>query len=83
MLLNPFTGFCKFHLMNWKTHIEQLMEAGATPALIADRIGVTANAVREILAGRTKSPRADAAFKLAKLTAADFAQSADDAEAAA
>lgn len=58
--------------MNWKTHIEQLMEAGATPALIADRIGVTANAIREILAGRTKSPRADAAFKLAKLGPADF-----------
>lgn len=72
MLLTGATGFCSFRRMDWKTHIEQLMEAGATPALIADRIGVTANAVREVLAGRTKSPRADAAFKLAKLTASDF-----------
>lgn len=59
--------------MDWKTHIKMLIEAGATPAQIADRIGVTANAIREIIAGRTKAPRADAAFRLANLTAADFA----------
>lgn len=58
--------------MDWKNHIESLLEAGATPALIANRIGVTPNAVREILAGRTKAPRAAAAFKLAKLTPAKF-----------
>ncbi|KDE88242.1 XRE family transcriptional regulator [Stenotrophomonas maltophilia] len=63
--------------MDWKTHIKKLIEAGATPAQIADRIGVTANAIREILAGRTKSPRADAAFRLANLTEADFAPAAE------
>ncbi|AJQ88076.1 hypothetical protein ACQR5V_21550 [Xanthomonas oryzae pv. oryzicola] len=59
--------------MDWKSHIEQLIAAGATPALIAQRIGVTANAIREILAGRTTAPRADAAFKLAKLRPVHFA----------
>ncbi|KRG54091.1 helix-turn-helix domain-containing protein [Stenotrophomonas nitritireducens] len=58
--------------MDWKLHIAQLISAGATPGQIAERIGVTANAIREIVAGRTKSPRADAAFKLARLTPADF-----------
>lgn len=64
--------------MDWKAHIEKLIGAGATPAMIADRIGVTANAVREILAGRTKSPRASAAFKLAKLKASDFSPAPKD-----
>lgn len=59
--------------MDWKAHIEQLIAAGATPAGIAEKIGVTANAVREILAGRTKEPRASAGMKLAKLTPAKFA----------
>lgn len=54
--------------MDWKTHIEQLVGAGITLPQIADRIGVTPNALREILAGRTKAPRASAAFKLAALT---------------
>lgn len=59
--------------MDWKSHIEMLIAQGATPDAIAQRIGVTANAVREIVAGRTKSPRAAAAFKLAKLKPANFA----------
>lgn len=63
--------------MDWKTHIKKLIEAGATPTQIADRIGVTANAIREIVAGRTKAPRADAAFRLASLTEADFAPVAE------
>lgn len=59
--------------MNWNSHIELLIGAGATPTQIAQRIGVTPNAIREIRAGRTKAPRAAAAFELAKLTPADFA----------
>ena len=58
--------------MDWNTHIELLIGAGATPTLIAKRIGVTPNAIREIRAGRTKAPRASAAFELAKLTPEDF-----------
>lgn len=58
--------------MDWNNHIELLICAGATPTLIAQRIGVTPNAIREIRAGRTKAPRAAAAFELAKLTPADF-----------
>jgi DNA-binding transcriptional regulator YiaG len=58
--------------MDWNNHIELLIGAGATPTLIAQRIGVTPNAIREIRAGRTKAPRAAAAFELAKLTPADF-----------
>lgn len=59
--------------MDWKLHIELLIAAGATPDRIAKRIGVTANAIREILAGRTKAPRAESAFKLAKLRPSQFA----------
>ncbi len=59
--------------MDWNNHIELLIGAGATPTLIAKRIGVTPNAIREIRAGRTKAPRASAAFELARLTPADFA----------
>jgi transcriptional regulator with XRE-family HTH domain len=73
MLLHAFTEFCRFAGMDWNNHIELLIGAGATPALIAQRIGVTPNAIREIRAGRTKAPRAAAAFELAKLTPADFA----------
>ncbi len=64
--------------MDWNNHIELLIGAGATPALIAQRIGVTPNAIREIRAGRTKAPRAAAAFELAKLTPADFAGEASE-----
>lgn len=76
MLLREVTGFCRFAGMDWNNHIELLIGAGATPALIAQRIGVTPNAIREIRAGRTKAPRAAAAFELAKLTPADFANEA-------
>lgn len=58
--------------MDWKSHIEGLLSAGATVDLLAVGMGVTPNAVREILAGRTKSPRADAAFKLAAMTPDQF-----------
>ncbi len=78
MLLQAFTGFCRFAGMDWNNHIELLIGAGATPALIAQRIGVTPNAIREIRAGRTKAPRAAAAFELAKLTPADFAGEASE-----
>ncbi|WP_432593456.1 hypothetical protein [Stenotrophomonas maltophilia] len=53
--------------MDWKSHIEELLSAGATVNELAAGMGVTANAVREIRAGRTRSPRADAAFRLAAM----------------
>ncbi|KXB20318.1 hypothetical protein [Xylella fastidiosa] len=53
--------------MDWKARIKILIDGGATVDSIAAHMGVTPNAVREILAGRTKSPRADAAFRLASL----------------
>lgn len=59
--------------MDWKSHIEGLLSAGATVDLLAVGMGVTPNAVREIRAGRTKSPRADAAFKLAAMKPEQFA----------
>ncbi|WP_185750220.1 hypothetical protein [Stenotrophomonas sp. 278] len=59
--------------MDWKSHIEGLLKAGATVDLLAVGMGVTPNAVREIRAGRTRSPRADAAFKLAAMTPEQFA----------
>lgn len=53
--------------MDWKSHIEGLLSAGATVDQLAVGMGVTPNAVREILAGRTRSPRAEAAFRLAAM----------------
>jgi len=53
--------------MDWKKHILTLLNAGMTRDQIAAAMGVTTNAVREILAGRTKSPRADAAIRLLSL----------------
>lgn len=60
--------------MDWKSHIQVLLGAGATVDAVAAGMGVTPNAVREILAGRTKSPRADAAFRLAEMKPSDFLQ---------
>ncbi|WWW34055.1 hypothetical protein V8017_13025 [Stenotrophomonas rhizophila] len=53
--------------MDWKSQIQGLIGAGATVDSIAAGMGVTPNAVREIIAGRTRSPRADAAFRLARM----------------
>lgn len=53
--------------MNWKSHIESLISFGWSIDSLAERMGVTPNAVREILANRTKAPRADAAMKLAAI----------------
>lgn len=53
--------------MNWKSAIELLTAAGMPLDDIAAEMGVTTNAIREILAGRTKSPRAAAAIKLLSL----------------
>lgn len=50
--------------MNWKSHIEALLRAGESFNSIATAAGVTPNALREIVAGRTRSPRADAAIRL-------------------
>ena len=50
--------------MNWKAQIELLMASGLTLESIAAEMGVTPNAVREIIAGRTKAPRASAAMAL-------------------
>ncbi|WP_267257557.1 helix-turn-helix domain-containing protein [Stenotrophomonas maltophilia] len=61
--------------MDWKSHIEVLLSAGATVEQLASGMGVTPNAVREIRAGRTRSPRADAAFKLADMKPDQFGES--------
>ena len=58
--------------MDWKSRIELLMAAGGTVEGIASHMGVTPNAVREILAERTKQPRANAAMRLLELTPASF-----------
>ncbi|WP_164171493.1 hypothetical protein [Stenotrophomonas maltophilia] len=62
--------------MDWKSHIEGLLSAGATVDQLAAGMGVTPNAVREIRAGRTRSPRADAAFRLAAMKPGDLGTSA-------
>ncbi|AWH21895.1 helix-turn-helix transcriptional regulator [Stenotrophomonas sp. ZAC14D2_NAIMI4_6] len=58
--------------MDWKSHIEGLLGAGATVDQLASGMGVTPNAIREIRAGRTRSPRADAAFRLAAMKPEQF-----------
>lgn len=50
--------------MDWKKCISQLQAAGLTIDQISAEAGVTANAVREVVAGRTKQPRANAALRL-------------------
>lgn len=67
MLLHCPTESCRLALMDWKSRIEALMAAGMTVNEIAEAMGVTPNAVREILQERTKSPRAEAAFALLRL----------------
>ncbi|WP_414540445.1 helix-turn-helix domain-containing protein [Stenotrophomonas forensis] len=64
--------------MDWKFHIEWLLSAGATVDQLAAGMGVTPNAVREIRAGRTRSPRADAAFRLAAMKPGELGTSAKD-----
>ena len=67
MLLQGVPESCRVPRMDWKTAIETLVQRGMTPDTIGAEIGVGGNAIREILAGRTKAPRAEAAFKLAAL----------------
>lgn len=55
--------------MDWKPCIRSLEAANVSLDEIASAMGVTTNAIREILANRTKSPRASAAFKLMALCA--------------
>lgn len=51
--------------MDWKSRIEALLAIdGFTVDSVASAMGVTGNAVREILSGRTKAPRAEAALAL-------------------
>lgn len=66
--------------MDWKSQIQGLIGAGATVDSVASGMGVTPNAVREILAGRTKAPRADAAFRLARMVATEPAERTAEAE---
>lgn len=68
--------------MDWKSHIEGLLGAGATVDQLASGMGVTPNAIREIRAGRTRSPRADAAFRLAAMKPEQFSHSPSKAVAA-
>lgn len=65
--------------MDWKSHIEGLLGAGATVDQLASGMGVTSNAIREIRAGRTRSPRADAAFRLAAMKTEQFSHSPGNA----
>lgn len=67
--------------MDWKSQIQGLIGAGATVDSIAAGMGVTPNAVREVLAGRTKAPRADAAFRLARMVKDLSAQQGSPSEA--
>jgi hypothetical protein len=67
MLLTSITEFCNIPAMDWKSHIQSLISFGWTVDDLAVRMGVTPNAVREIIAGRTKAPRAEAAMKLAAI----------------
>ena len=67
MLLQWTTGFCRLLGMDWRLCISGLIDSGLTSDQIAAAIGVTPNAVREITAGRTKSPRANAAMRLMDL----------------
>ena len=53
--------------MDWKPCIRSLAAANVSLDEIASAMGVTPNAIRELLADRTKSPRASAAFKLMAL----------------
>ncbi|MBS0229668.1 MAG: hypothetical protein JSS52_00710 [Proteobacteria bacterium] len=53
--------------MNWQSVINSLIGSGLSIDDIATEMGVTANAVREITAGRTKSPRYEAAMRLIAL----------------
>tara|TARA_R100001230_G_C5685778_1_gene194888 strand:- start:563 stop:763 length:201 start_codon:yes stop_codon:yes gene_type:complete len=50
--------------MTWKQRIADLISCGESVDSIAKEMGVTPNAVREIIKGRTSAPRADAAIKL-------------------
>lgn len=68
--------------MDWKSHIEGLLDAGATVEQLASGMGVTPNAIREIRAGRTRSPRADAAFRLAAMKPEQFSRSPSSVVAA-
>lgn len=53
--------------MDWQKCISSLQAAGVSVDQIAGEIGVTGNAIREVVAGRTKAPRANAALKLLDL----------------
>lgn len=66
----------------WKDRINALVAAGESIDAIALAMGVTPNAVREIIAGRTASPRADAAMRLLQYRPELFVVIAPKAEAA-
>jgi predicted DNA-binding protein YlxM (UPF0122 family) len=53
--------------MDWKTLITDLLAADVSLEEISTAMDVTPNALREIIAGRTKSPRYEAATKLLEL----------------
>lgn len=53
--------------MDFRACITALKQSGLSINQIAGEIGVTGNAVREVVAGRTKSPRASAAMRLIDL----------------
>lgn len=53
--------------MDWPTRINDLLAVKFTVDSIAQEMGVTPNAVREIIAGRTKAPTGMAAVSLHRL----------------
>lgn len=54
-------------MITWQDRIGALRAAGLTLAEIGEKIGLTAQSVCDIEAGRTKSPRGDAAILLDQL----------------
>jgi transcriptional regulator with XRE-family HTH domain len=62
--------------MNWKTRIRTLLDSGLSIDDVAAGMGVTPNAVREIMAGRTKAPRAEAAIRLLEMRPAEAGREA-------
>lgn len=68
--------------MEWKTCIQELIARNVSVGEIASAMGVTDNAVREVLSNRTKQPRANAAMKLLALCAKHGVAIGDAKEAA-
>lgn len=58
---------CNVRGMDWKARVDRLIAKDVSLDDIANAMGVTPNAVREIRDARTKQPRANAALGLLAL----------------